>query len=143
MIKKIFIDSDIILDVATGREPFVDDSKYSQTLIENGYALGVISANSVKNIYYILRKLSSGEKAKAFLKTLLEYVSVISVDHGIILHALESKFNDFEDGVQHFCALKNQCDLILTRNMQDYSFSELQVLEPKELRMMFSQSSKR
>jgi len=132
MMKKVFIDSDIILDVATGRTPFVEYSKLSLALIEKGYALGVISANSVTNIYYVLRKLSSNEKAKYFLSTLLRYVSVVTVDHDNIKQALESKFQDFEDGVQHYCAKRNQCDVILTRNIQDYRFSELQVLEPQE-----------
>jgi predicted nucleic acid-binding protein len=132
LIKKVFLDSDIILDVATGRLPFVGPSKACLSLIENGKALGVISANSVTNMYYILRKLSSNEKAIQFLKTILRYISVISVDHENIMQALNSKFLDFEDGVQNYCALKNQCDLIITRNLQDYSFSELQILEPKE-----------
>jgi predicted nucleic acid-binding protein len=138
MIKRIFVDSDIILDVATGREPFVAKSKEALALIENGYAIGVMSSNSVTNIYYILRKLSSGDKAKIFIRTILKFISVIPIDHENILNALDSKFYDFEDGVQHFCAVKNQCDLILTRNMQDYAFSELEVIEPKELMMMYS-----
>ena len=34
--------------------------------------------------------------------------------------------------IQNYCALKNQCDLILTRNIKDYTFSELHVLESGE-----------
>ena len=132
MIKKVFVDSDVILDVATGREPFVDDSKSCLSIIENGHVLGVISANSVTNIYYILRKISTGEKARLFIKKILKYISVIPVDHEVILKALESRFFDFEDGVQNYSALKNQCDLIITRNIADYKHSELQVLEPRE-----------
>jgi predicted nucleic acid-binding protein len=46
--------------------------------------------------------------------------------------ALESKFSDFEDAVQNYCALKNQCDMIVTRNIEDYKMSELKVLLPQE-----------
>ncbi len=139
MIKKVFIDSDVILDVATGRMPFVEQSKTALALIENGYALGVVSSNSITNIYYVLRKISSNEKARDFIKTILKYISVITVDHDSILTAIESKFMDFEDGVQNYCALKNQCDLILTRNIKDYTFSELQVLEPKDFVALYGQ----
>lgn len=66
--KKVFIDSDIILDIATGREPFYIDSTAILALIENGYALGVMSSNSITNIYYILRKISSGEKLRSLLE---------------------------------------------------------------------------
>ena len=138
MIKKVFIDSDIILDVATGRMPFVEHSKTALALIENGYALGVISSNSITNIYYILRKISSNDKARSFIKTILKYISVITVDHDSVLSAVDSKFIDFEDGVQNYCALKNQCDLILTRNIKDYTFSELQVLEPNEFIALYN-----
>lgn len=132
MIKRVFLDSDVVLDVATGREPFVHTSKASLAILENGYAIGVVSANSVTNIYYVLRKLSSGEKAKEFLRILLEYVSAVPVDHEVLKRALQSEFLDFEDGVQQYCAVKNQCDLIITRNPKHYAKSEIRVLEPRE-----------
>ena len=138
MIKKIFIDSDVILDVATGRMPFAEHSKIALSLIENGYALGVISSNSITNIYYVLRNTSPNDKARLFIKTILKYISIITVDHDSVLTALDSKFLDFEDGVQNYCALKNQCDLILTRNIKDYSNSELQVLEPGEFIALYN-----
>ena len=138
MIKKVFIDSDVILDVATGRMPFAEHSKIALSLIENGYALGVISSNSITNIYYVLRKISSNDKARFFIKTILKYISIITVDHDSVITALDSKFMDFEDGVQNYCALKNQCDLILTRNIKDYTFSELQVMEPGEFIALYN-----
>ena len=134
---KVFIDSDIILDVATGREPFYIDSTAVLSLVENEYALGVMSSNSITNIYYILRKISSGEKAKNFIKTILNCITVISVEHEDIQKALESKFNDFEDGVQHFSAKRNRCDYIITRNIRDYVFSEIEVIEPKEFILLY------
>jgi predicted nucleic acid-binding protein len=135
--KKVFIDSDIILDIATGREPFFIDSTAVLSLIENGYAIGVISANSITNIYYILRKISTSEKAKKFIKTILKCISIISVEHQDIQNALESKFKDFEDGVQHFCAKRNRCDYIVTRHVKDYVFSDVEVIEPKEFILLF------
>ncbi|MBN2875801.1 MAG: PIN domain-containing protein [Spirochaetales bacterium] len=132
MIKKIFIDSDVILDVATGRIPFVDSSNEALSIIESGLAFGVISSNSVTNIYYVLRKLSSSDKAKIFINTIIKYLSIIPVDHDNIVKALASQFIDFEDGVQNYCAASNQCDIIVTRNIDDYKMSELKVLLPQE-----------
>ena len=100
--------------------------------------MGVISSISITNIYYVLRKISTNDKTRSFIKTILKYISVITVDHGSILTALDSKFMDFEDGFQNYCALKNQCDLILTRNIKDYTFSELQVLEPNEFIALYN-----
>ena len=140
MIDKVFIDSDIILDVATGRKPFVENSTRVLSLVEDGKALGMISSNSVTNIYYILRKLSSSEKAKDFIRSIVSYLSVIAVIHNNIIQALDSGFSDFEDAVQYYSALTNQCSYIVTRNIDDYKESDIPVLEPKEFIALFESS---
>ncbi len=132
MIRKAFIDSDIILDVATGRKPFSQTSVLVLTLCESVGALGHMSSNSVTNIYYVLRKISSSAKAKDFLRTLLRFITVIPVSHENVKQALDADFPDFEDAVQHYCALSNQCDCIVTRNEDDYRKSRLAVLSPQE-----------
>jgi len=137
MIEKVFIDSDIILDVATGRKPFVADSRRVLTIIEDGKALGMISSDSVTNIYYILRKLSSSEKAKDFIRTVVSYLSVIAVIHNTILQVLDSGFGNFEYAVQYYSALTHQCTYIVTRNIDDYKKSDIPVVEPKEFIALF------
>lgn len=139
MIEKVFVDSDIILDVATARKPFVDDSRRVLRIIEDGKALGMISSNSVTNIYYILRKLSSGEKAKDFIRTIVSYFSVIAIIHNNILQALDSGFGDFEDAVQYYGALTYLCNYIVTRNIDDYKKSDIPVVEPKEFIAIFGE----
>ncbi len=132
MIKKVFLDSDIILDVATGRMPFVEYSKSVLASIENGKVVGYISSNSVTNMYYILRKISTSTKAKIFIEQLLKYIMVLPVTHEAIIEALKLDFSDFEDAVQHQCALANQCECIITRNGEDYKKSKLNVYNPEE-----------
>lgn len=137
MIKKVFLDSDILLDVAVAREPFVKQSRIVLASIEKGTAAGFISPNIVTNVYYILRKIGSNDRAKKFLRSLLEFISVISVEHATVLRALESNFGDFEDAVQHYTALLGQCDYIVTRNTEDYRESEITVLNPVEYVALF------
>jgi predicted nucleic acid-binding protein len=132
MIDRVFVDSDVVLDVALARQPFLDASKVVLSLLENGRAVGFISSNSITNIYYILRKAGGDQKARGFLTSILKYLTVIPVDHNCILTALRSDFGDFEDGVQHFAALSNQCECIVTRNVEDYTKSELNVYLPIE-----------
>jgi len=138
MIKKVFVDSDVIIDVATGRLPFFDNSKSVLTLLEHGFAVGYLSSNIITNVYYVLRKISSHGKAKEFLSSILGYMTVISVEHRSILEALDSEFKDFEDAVQHYSALANNCDLIVTRNIADYEKSEIQVMLPLDFLGLFS-----
>ncbi len=130
MSERIFIDSDVILDMALARQPFVEASQKVIALCEKGVFTGCISSNSVANIYYILRKLGGDEKARVFIKQLLIFLVIIPVDHAGITKALNSKFTDFEDAIQHFTALSFGCSKIVTRNIQDYKFAELDVVLP-------------
>ncbi len=137
MIKKVFIDSDIILDVATGRTPFVHDSRATLAYIENGKAMGYSSANSIANIYYILRKISTSKKARAFIKEILKYISILPVTHTNILDALDTDFPDLEDAMQDLCAFSNQCECIVTRNIKDYRNSKTEIYNPREFIALF------
>jgi len=130
MRERIFIDSDVILDVALASQPFVEASQQVLASCENGTFTGCISSNSIDNIYYNLSKLGGDEKARIFIKQLLKFLVIIPVDHVGISKALDSKFTDFEDAIQHFAALSFGCTMIVTRNVQDYKFAELKVVLP-------------
>lgn len=132
MIRRVFIDSDVILDVALAREPFVAASKMTLAVIENGLTAGFVSANCVANVYYILRKAGGDAKARKFLSGLLKYLSVLPITNANVKDALGSAFADIEDAMQAFCATENACDAIVTRNIADYKKSKLAVYTPSE-----------
>ena len=137
MIKKVFIDTDIILDVALAREPFFSSSKTILAMAENNIIIGHISSNCVANIYYILRKSGGDNKARKFILNIVKYITVIAIDHQNVLEALKSKFSDFEDALQHSSAVENRCEYIITRNIEDYKGSKIKVLLPEEFIVMF------
>ena len=141
MISKVFLDSDVILDVATGREPFFEASQAVLGLAEAGAFQAFTSPNSITNIYYVYKKLASAPEAKSFIRDLVQIVEVAGVNKDVIEEALESKFFDFEDSVQHFCAKRRRCDFLVTRNSKDYSFSEVQIVEPKEFVLLYTNPS--
>lgn len=59
-------------------------------------------------------------------------MDVVSMDRDIVLQALGSDFKDFEDALQNFSAIKTGfIDVILIRNVKDYSKSNLGVLTPE------------
>ena len=137
MIKKVFIDTDVILDVALAREPFFFASKIILAMAENNIIIGAISSNCVANIYYILRKSGGDSKTRKFISTIVKYITVITIDHKNVLEALKSKFSDFEDALQHYSAMGNQCEYIVTRNIEDYKNAKINVLLPEEFIGMF------
>jgi len=137
MKEKVFIDSDVILDVALARNPFFPASKMILAMAENNFIIGSISSNCIANIYYILRKLGGDIKAREFISNIVKYISVITINHQSVLKALKSKFSDFEDALQYYSALENQCEYIITRNIEDYKNSKINILLPEEFAKMF------
>ncbi|MDR3248811.1 MAG: PIN domain-containing protein [Treponema sp.] len=132
MTKKVFIDSDIILDLALFRAPWVHYSKHVLALAENGLIQGLTSLNCVANIHYILKKVRGESDTRFFISQILRYISVLSMDHRTVLEALESDFTDFEDALQYGAAQRNQCDCIVTRNIGDYKTAQMDVQTPEE-----------
>jgi len=127
----IFSDTDIILDVITGRMPFSVEASSLFTLIEEEQIKSSTSSLSFSNIYYVLRKYASHQRVVSRLKELSELLHILSVDDTIIKNALQSGFKDFEDAIQYQTALSNpDIELIVTRNIKDYKQAELPVMTP-------------
>ncbi len=132
MSKQVFIDSDIILDLLCKREPFYTFAAEVFTLGDTKQIELVTTSVVFANVFYILRKLLGIEKAKELLRKLRIIISVVSVDEKVVDLALNSKFADFEDGLQYFTARENGIKIILTRNVKDYKEKELLIQTPEE-----------
>jgi predicted nucleic acid-binding protein len=132
MSKQVFIDSDIILDLLCKREPFYTFAAEVFTLGDTKQIELVTTSVVFANVFYILRKLLGIDKAKELLRKLRIIISVVSVDEKVVDLALNSKFADFEDGLQYFTARENGIKIILTRNVKDYKEKELLIQTPEE-----------
>ena len=132
MNKKVFIDSDIILDLLCRREPFYEYAAEVFTLGDNGKLELLTTSVVFANVFYILRKVLGIEKAKELLRKLRILVGVVPVGEKIIDLALNSRFSDFEDGLQYFTARENDIKTLLTRNVRDYKEKGLIVQTPEE-----------
>lgn len=126
--KKIFIDTDIILDLLAKRKSFYLPAAQVFSLADNGKLHIHVSSLTLATLYYLLSKDSGQEKAKKILFKFKSIVTVLPVDNKTIELALSSDFKGFEDGIQYFCAIKNKCSAILTRNIIDYKHSQIPVM---------------
>lgn len=130
--KKLFIDSDVLLDLLLDREPFSEDTA---TLIEKSIKSGVKLYSSllgIANMHYIIGRLENKRKADLKILKILKIVSIENLGQSVIDKASKSKFKDFEDSIQNFCAVEAGHEIIITRNTKDYKESELSILTPRE-----------
>lgn len=85
------------------------------------------------NLAYILRKSLKGDSFYAEMRKLSCLVNVADTTNNHFLSALDLQAKDFEDALQYYCAISNECDIIVTRNKKDFAFSSISVLTPEEL----------
>lgn len=120
------------MDIALKREPFFDNAFKLFALIDKGEIIGIITASTRLDIYYISKKEKGHKNTIEFIKSLIDVVEVIGIDKDIIVKALYSNHKDFEDAIQIFAAELNDIEIIITRNEKDFSESDLQIISPGE-----------
>lgn len=130
---KILIDTNIILDVLCKRPDFYESSAKVFKLCEIKKISGVISALSIPNIIYILRKELNAEKTKEILDNLMLIFDIADLKAEDLKKAANMGFNDYEDALQSACAFRIKADYIVTRNLKDFSLSKVTAVSPSEL----------
>jgi predicted nucleic acid-binding protein len=131
-VKKVFVDSDILLDVLLKRQQFFLSAMNVLALADKKGSFQLMtSAIAFVNVHYFLNKFDRVNKFQ-LLNSLRPNILVINVDEKIIDLALKKKNDDFEDTVQYFAAMSAGADVIITRNKKDYIQSEIPVLNAEE-----------
>ena len=128
--RSILFDTNIILDFILHREPFFEDSSKALNLAYDKRIIGFVSASTITDLYYIIRKNKNKNIAKNFITDLIEFIEIADVNKEIILQALKSDLNDFEDSVQEQTASVYGIQYIITRNIDDYKLSVVEAITP-------------
>ncbi len=131
MATKLFIDSDVVIDFFTDREPHVNPSSELFDLNEKGEIKLYLSAVSINNIYYIIRKHLGHKKTLQVVEELTDMIEIIGTTKKVVIQALKNDFKDFEDSIQYASALTIEgIKVIITRNVKDYRNSEIAAMTP-------------
>jgi predicted nucleic acid-binding protein len=131
--EEIFLDTNVIIDYLTKREPFAKPALALFSLAENQQLKINISAISHTTIYYVLRKNNLHQVIIQNLSLLSSLCCVLPVNQGVLEQAMQSDFMDFEDAVQYYSALQNKkCSVIITRNVKDFRSAKMAVMTPDE-----------
>ncbi|WP_036096718.1 type II toxin-antitoxin system VapC family toxin [Leptospira weilii] len=130
--KKVFLDSDVIIDFLYSRPEGFEYSTQVFNLIELGKIQGYISSLIIWNIFYLLKKFLGHKEALNKVKSLRILINILSVDDKIIDLALDSDIKDFEDSIQYHVAKREGIGIFLTRNKKDYPKHDLSILNCEE-----------
>src|SRR3972149_3643133 len=128
----VFIDTNILLDVLARREPFHADSAQVWTLAETGRIAGFISALSLSNLFYLMRRTKGQKPARKALGILRDIFHLVPLDVQITNQAIDSDIKDSEDAFQFFSALRAGATVLITRNPKDFSGADVAIQTPTE-----------
>jgi len=139
---RIFLDSDIILDVFLNRVPFLFHSVQVFRLVQNQLVDGFTSPMIIGNTHYISTKELGKTETLAKLKNFRIFFKILPTNQTHIDSALNSGFPDFEDAIQYFSALDQSIDFIITRNKKDFGKSIIPVMTAEEFIHYFKSISR-
>ena len=136
---KLFIDTNVMLDLLGERIPFYNSIAKIATLADKSQVTLVASALSYATVSYFLTKFENTEKAKDKLRKFKIISEICDLDEVIIEKGLNSSFSDFEDSLQYFSALSSNCEILITRNGKDFRESQIPIMTADEYLMSIRQ----
>jgi len=132
--KKVFVDTNILVDLIADRRPF---SKFAIQIFSKAEERKIklyTSSHSIATTHYLLKKYIDEKELREILYNILDYLNIVAIDQDVIKKGLKSKHKDFEDALQIISAYSiANLDCIVTRNIKDFKGSEIPVLTPDEL----------
>jgi predicted nucleic acid-binding protein len=130
-VKKVLIDTDVLLDFFFDRIPFSEHAEKLFSLCESGQIEAYVTPVICSNTYYLLRQTASHDRVIEKMNQLLSMMDVLLMDKLTVLDALRSGFKDFEDALQSAAAHRSGfIDVIITRNTKDFARSETGIMTP-------------
>ena len=131
MMTRLFLDTNIVVDLLDRREPFCHDAVRLFTMAYNKQVQLIVSPMTYTTASYLLRK-HGPEGVRNLLANFRQLSRIAVVDERTVDDSLASQFKDFEDAMQYYTALKAKADAIITRNGKDYTASKLPVMTATE-----------
>jgi predicted nucleic acid-binding protein len=129
---RLFLDTNVILDLLGERIPFYDSIAKVATLADQEKITLVVSPLSFTTIDYVLNKFETSDSVLNKLRKFKIICEVCEVDEKTIEKGLNSGFKDFEDAVQYFTALHSNCSIIITRNGKDFKNATIPIMTAEE-----------
>ena len=131
--KKLFVDTNIVIDLLSRREPYYDEAATLFSLADKNQVELSVSSLTIANTSYVLLRQMDSFKAKSILRKLRLIVKILPLDDKIVGLALNDEtFSDFEDGLQYFTAIENGQETIISRNLKDFKNSKIPTITAKQ-----------
>ena len=134
----VFLDANVLVAVLNKEYPVFSYAARILSLADNPNFTIYTSPVCLAIAYYFAEKKTSAKVAKSKISLLLEHIKIADNDRLGIVKTLENKkILDFEDGLEYYAAVENNCECIVTENLKDFYFAEIKVLDCKDFAVKY------
>ena len=138
--KTVLFDTKIILDALASRKPYNREAEQLFLLVAKEQITGFITANSVTDIYYLIRKNLSENDARKAIRNLLLLFEIVDITKNDCEIAIDIDNSDYEDAILLVCANKSKIETIVTRDEEFLNYQDFNIVKPNILLSEFNSS---
>jgi len=129
---KVFLDANVVLDVLLDRAGFCSASELVLSHLADSGDEGALSALSVCNMVYVMRRYMPQAEAEEKVGQLLDLIGIVDTTGLSVRRCLCAGHRDFEDSVQVENAIAWRADIIVSRDKNGFVDSPVPVLSPED-----------
>jgi predicted nucleic acid-binding protein len=135
---RVFLDANVLIAVLNKEYPVFSYAARILSLADHPKYTLYTSPVCLAIAYYFAEKKTSSKVAKTKISLLIEHIEIADNVKAGVLKTLENKkVLDFEDGLEYYTAVENNCNCIVTENLKDFHFSEIEVLNCEDFAVKY------
>jgi predicted nucleic acid-binding protein len=126
---RVFLDANVLVSVLNKEYPLFTYNARILSLADNPKFKVYTSPLCLAIAFYFAEKKHGTIPARQKINLLIEKLNVTSItEQTVIDTGKNKKIHDFEDGLQYYSAIGSNCKYIITEDLKDFYFSEIEVL---------------
>jgi len=129
---RVFLDTNIILDVLLNRTLLVAESEAVILRCESNGDSMFVAWHGLATSYYLLKRGRTEAAELLEVDKILGWAHIASTKDTDARRARSLNFGDFEDALQAVATEASAVDCIVTRNVKDFSKSSIKAMTPTE-----------
>ncbi len=130
---KIFLDANVLVSVLNKEYPLFPYSSRILSLADSDKFKVYTSPLCLAIAFYFAEKKNGNAMARKKISLLTEKLLCTSIDQKTVIDVEKNKkIHDFEDGLQYYSALEKDCKCIITEDLNDFYFSEIEVVNSRQ-----------
>ena len=128
----LLLDTNVLIDVALDRAPFAEPAALLLDTLEKRPGTAFVAWHSISNLYYLVRPTRGGQETRDFIFDLTNFIEVAPTTTSSLRQAGRLEMGDFEDAMQVAAGMACGADMIVTRNLSDFTRSPIRAGGPEE-----------